>query len=224
MVAFAAAGIARPLGRAYFRYAKVRPEQPAYPLELRIRQDLRPNAAKVLNLRLAQAKIEKYSIAPGELFSFWKAVGALSRQNGFRESRSLLGKRIEKSVGGGLCQLSGSVYYSRLMAGLKIVERHSHSLDIYDETTRFTPLGSNATVVYGYKDVQVQNNTGQPLQFRFVFEPEHLSIQLCAPASLPLKTVQFRQEQLQDGRIAVETLVEGEVLERSIYRKLLAVD
>jgi len=56
--------------------------------------------------------------------------------------------------GGGLCQLSGIIYHAVLEAGLEILERHPHSLDIYTATTRYTPLGSDAAVVYGHKDLR----------------------------------------------------------------------
>lgn len=85
--------------------------------------------------------------------------------------------------GRGLCQLSGLIYYISLLAGLELIERHPHSLAIYDETTGFTPLGSEATVVYGYKDLRLRNNTDAPLQFHLVFEAKKLTAPAPSPAS-----------------------------------------
>ena len=110
------------------------------------------------NLKLAIQSIESVDILPREIFSFWKIVGNPSKRNGFIGSRSIINGQVTNSIGGGLCQLSGLVYYLSLKSGLEILERHNHSMDIYTEETRFTPLGSDATVVYGYKDLKIRNN------------------------------------------------------------------
>ena len=150
-------------------FAKPKTGRMDLPASIRITQDLRPNEAKLENLRLAQSAIDSAVVMPGEIFSFWALVGAPTKRRGFRESRSIQGNNIENSVGGGLCQLSGLIYYISLVAGLEIIERHQHSMDIYDETTRFAPLGSDATVVYGYKDLRVRNCLNSPIQFTFQF-------------------------------------------------------
>ncbi len=80
-------------------------------------------------------------------------------------SRNLVNGKIQFTYGGGICQVAGILYHLALMAGLDILERHSHSLDIYTEVERFTPLGADATVVYGYKDLRIRNNTGHPICF-----------------------------------------------------------
>jgi hypothetical protein len=51
------------------------------------------------------------------------------------------------------------VYHIGIIAGLDIIERYNHSVDIYTDDTRFAPLGTDATVVYGYKDLRIRNNT-----------------------------------------------------------------
>ena len=53
--------------------------------------------------------------------------------------------------------MSGLIYYVSLMAGLEVLERHPHSRDIYDDQTRYAPLGADATVAYGFKDLRVLN-------------------------------------------------------------------
>jgi vancomycin resistance protein VanW len=117
------------------------------------------------NLVLASQRINQIVILPGEVFSFWALVGAPSRRKGYLEGRTLVQGALQAEVGGGLCQLSGLIYYLALQAGLQVVERYPHSIDIYTDETRFTPLGSDATVVYGYKDLRVVNSLSQPICF-----------------------------------------------------------
>ncbi len=112
---------------------------------------------KIHNLGLAISKLNNIIVRPGEVFSFWRLVGNPSQKNDYQKSRSIIGGEVEAAIGGGLCQLSGIIYFLALHAGLRITERHAHSLDIYTEEERFTPLGSDATVVFGYKDLRFVN-------------------------------------------------------------------
>jgi vancomycin resistance protein VanW len=118
---------------------------------------------KTKNINLATVKINGLMIYPGQVFSFWKLVGNPSQKKGFKNSRSLINGQLEEAMGGGLCQLSGILYFLALKAGLTIIERHPHSRDIYREEERFTPLGSDATVVYGYKDLRIANPYNFPV-------------------------------------------------------------
>ena len=122
---------------------------------------------KTHNIGLTIQKINHIIIGPGQIFSFWKLVGNPSQKNGYKKSRSIVGNVLQEEVGGGLCQLSGLIYFLALHAGLTITERHSHSLDIYKEEERFTPLGSDATVVYGYKDLRFINPYPFPVCISF---------------------------------------------------------
>jgi vancomycin resistance protein VanW len=97
----------------------------------------------------------------------------------------------------------GILYYLSLQAGLKPLERYPHSTDIYTDETRFTPLGSDATVVYGYKDFRFVNTLSQRILsqricFRLSITPDRLIAQLCTPAPVPLYHIEFRPRKLAD--------------------------
>ena len=132
------------------------------------------------NLMQASARINQLVIQPGEIFSFWALVGEPSARNGYLLGRTLVKGQLQAAYGGGLCQLSGLIYYLALQAGLKIVERYPHSVDLYIPETRFTPLGSDATVVYGYKDLRVLNSLPQPIAFNVRIEPDEIVGELWA--------------------------------------------
>lgn len=157
------------------------------------------------NLTIAAAQIQNVVIQPGEIFSFWALVGAPIARRGYREGRALIQGQLQTVIGGGLCQLSGILYHLSLQGGLTPLERYPHSTDIYTDETRFTPLGSDATVVYGYKDFRFINNLSQPLCFRISITPDEVIAQLCTPDEIQTYHVEFRPTKIGD-RTEVETL------------------
>lgn len=202
-----------------FSYAKKGKESPQFTECIPLNQNLRPNDAKLHNLRIAIAAIEEVIIQPREIFSFWKVVGKPSKKNGFVESRSILGNQITPTVGGGLCQLSGLLYYVSLMSGLEILERHNHSMDIYNDDTRFTPLGSDATVAYAYKDLKIRNNSSKPIGFTFQISDEELGIILNHSGHLKSQKVDFKSRLIHPTIIEVDTIIEEKIVVTSSYQK-----
>lgn len=175
---------------------------------------------KIHNLKLAGEKLEQYAIQPGEILSFWRAVGAPNRRNGYKKGRNIISGELLEDYGGGLCQLSGIMYQLALKAGLETVERHNHSVDIYTEETRYAPLGTDATVVYGYKDLRLRNPFSFPLRFRFEVEPTQLTAILEAAEPLEAQEIRFERK-LKGQREEVLALNgAGEVVSRSTYRKM----
>jgi len=153
-----------------------------------VTQRIPPNAhsaGKIVNLRIAAEHISRAVILPDKIFSFWTSVGPPTEKNGFVLGRSIIDDVLSQEVGGGLCQISGLIYEVGLRAGMIIRERHPHTLDLYTEETRFTPLGLDATVAYGFKDVRLQNCLGQPVRFSFVIEDTSITAQLEAAEPLP---------------------------------------
>jgi vancomycin resistance protein VanW len=171
---------------------------------------------KVHNLRLAAQRIENVALDPGELFSFWALVGRPSLERGFRPSRTLIAGRLQSSPGGGLCQLSGMLHALALRAGLELRERHPHSLDIYTDKTRFTPLGSDATVAYGYKDLRFLNTLTGPICFRARIDETELRLALCAPGPVAEYNIEHRLLAQGSDSVTVETLRTGPVTSQEI--------
>ena len=146
----------------------------SFPARLSLEQPILPTdyvEAKIHNITLALKRMNNLPVAPGAIFSFWHVVGRPTSARGFVPGRSLLAGQLRPDFGGGLCQLSGLIYY----AGLEILERHPHSRDIYDNHTRYAPLGADATVAYGFKDLRVLNSFPFPVCFRAKVTPVQLS-------------------------------------------------
>jgi vancomycin resistance protein VanW len=175
--------------------------------------------AKRHNLRLAADALQRTCVAPGEVFSFARVVGPPILARGFRAGRTLVGGEVAASIGGGLCQLSGLLYVAALECGLEIVERHQHSLDIYTDATRFAPLGADATVVYGHRDLRFRNTLDVPVGFRCDITPDAATLWLCSDALLSLRKVEFRHALANGPHAHVVTLIDGVVFCEQRYAR-----
>ncbi len=148
-------------------------------------------ANKVTNIQIAINELEQVIIQPNEYFSFWNIIEEPTEKKGYLTGRNIIGNRLQEDIGGGLCQVSGMLYHLALSAGLKIIERHNHTLDLYEEDKRYTPLGADATVVYGYKDLRFQNDTPYPLQFSFEVNQTSFSGYLNSTEPFPQAEINF---------------------------------
>ena len=137
-------------------------------------------------------------------------VGKPSVGNGFVDGRNIVDGQLVRQVGGGLCQLSSLVYHLALLGGLEIVERHPHSIDIYRDNERFTPLGADATVVWGSKDLRLRNSYPFAISMGcFLLTVSAQLGQLRSEAAIPSPEVSFVREETAPGRVRVRTLVGG---------------
>ena len=187
----------------YFSFVKKSAPSALLPRQFSKSQPIRKNdfsENKKHNLRLAIEKIQQIQILPSQIFSYWHLIPQPVPQNGFKKGRNLLGNELALDYGGGLCQLSGIIYHLALETGLEIVERHPHSLDIYTEDSRYCPLGSDATVVYGHKDLRFRNNLGFPICFEFEVLEEEIWIHLCAAETIKKCTVEFMVDEKGQGK------------------------
>ena len=92
-------------------------------------------------------------------------------------------------------------------------------MDIYDEDSRFTPLGTDATVVYGYKDLLIRNNKNEAIQFKIEVFPKQIIGTICSKQELiPIK-LKFRQEEESKQKKVWIYDEHGNCLNESIYLK-----
>jgi vancomycin resistance protein VanW len=117
------------------------------------------------NMELAIQHISGLVLQPGEIFSFWHQVPQPTSRNGFRSGPMLIRGKLQTDVGGGLCQISTTLFGAFLQANCELLEHHNHSIDAHG-SDRFFVLGQDAAVAYGYKDLMVRNASSTPLQVR----------------------------------------------------------
>jgi len=113
------------------------------------------------NINLAASKVNGYIIEPGGVFSYNQAVGPRTEKRGFREAHAIVNKVMVDEMGGGICQISGTLHAAAYYAGLEINEYHPHSR----ASTYITP-GLDATVSWGSLDLKILNPFPFPVTIR----------------------------------------------------------
>ena len=98
---------------------------------------------------------------PGETFSYNKTVGKRTAEAGYREAAGYQGGKVVQMTGGGICQISSTLYDAVVYANLDIVERHNHAF-----TTSYVGAGKDATVVYGALDFKFKNTRKYPITIK----------------------------------------------------------
>lgn len=130
---------------------------------------------KVTNLRLAIEPINGVVIEPGQTFSLWRLVGRPTAAKGYLEGLVLSNGRIEKGIGGGLCQLGNLLYWMALHSPLTITERYRHGFDVFPDIDRRIPFACGATLAYNYIDLQLRNDTKDVFQIDLWLDDEYLN-------------------------------------------------
>jgi vancomycin resistance protein VanW len=113
----------------------------------------------IYNIKKAAQQINGLILNPQDIFFFNQVVGPAEKEDGYRESIIIANGQFVNGYGGGVCQVSTTLYNAALLANLQIIERYNHS--IYGEATNYVPLGRDAAVFYGYKDLKFRNSLDQ---------------------------------------------------------------
>lgn len=107
---------------------------------------------RAVNVEQAAARINGLTVAPGEQFSFSDSVGSRTLANGYVVAPSFAGGTVVSSVGGGICQVSSTLYVVMLLSLITPDERYPHSLPVY-----YVPQGLDSAIAAGYKDLTFTN-------------------------------------------------------------------
>ena len=121
------------------------------------------------NVHLATERINGKVLQPGELMSFSDTILSRTTANGYVSAPAI--KRYE--IGGGICQVSSTLYAAMCRAGMPAVERHPHS-----EPISYLPKGLDATISEGYLDLKIQNIYDWPLKIHAKAENGALTVSL----------------------------------------------
>lgn len=129
------------------------------------------NKNRVTNISLSARSIHNYVVFPGEIFSFNKVVGMRTREKGYKEAPVIVRGEISEGVGGGICQVSSTLFNAVDRAGLHIVQRYSHSRQV-----PYVPPGRDATVSWAGPDFKFQNKYAYPILIRTYSQVGRVSI------------------------------------------------
>ncbi|MBN9646002.1 VanW family protein [Terrisporobacter glycolicus] len=113
------------------------------------------------NIHVAGQQTSDILLMPGDTFSYNKCTGARNWVNGYKSAPVIVGGKVTNGEGGGVCQVSTTIYNAALMSGLTIDEVHNHSLP-----SRYVQRGRDATVSYGYTDLKFTNPFTNPVYIK----------------------------------------------------------
>ncbi len=130
--------------------------------------DTQINKNRAVNISLATDKIAGLILAPGDKFSFNNVVGPRTKQAGYLSAFVYLAGKVVEDTGGGICQVSSTLYNAVLKSDLKIVTRWNHYY-----TVSYVPLGTDATVSYNSVDFVFENSTEWPVKIDAVISEDN---------------------------------------------------
>jgi vancomycin resistance protein YoaR len=114
--------------------------------------------ARTFNLRLAASKLDGHVILPGETFDFNDLVGPRDEANGYKVAPVIAQGELVDGIGGGTCQIAGTLHGAAFFSGLDIVERHPHTRPSF-----YIKMGLDATVVYPTITMRLRNSFDHPV-------------------------------------------------------------
>lgn len=130
---------------------------------------------RIYNVELAASRISGSLVAPGDTFSFDQTVGDVSSFTGYQQAYVIQNGKTVLGDGGGVCQVSTTLFRAALNAGLPIVERHAHAyrVEYYEEDG---PPGIDATVYVPTVDLKFKNDTGHYMLIQSAVDPSVLRL------------------------------------------------
>lgn len=160
------------------------------------------------NVTLAANFVNGTVVMPGKRFSYNSTVGKRTAERGFVAATVYTGEGTEEGLGGGICQVSSTIYCAQLRANLKTIARKNHSY-----TVAYVPLGQDATVVYGAIDYIFENDTNYPIKIQAYANGGYLTVKIMGTkidksltydvASVRNSTIEKKEVQKEDPTLPV---------------------
>ncbi len=132
---------------------------------------------RIDNIEVASEDINNIKLMPGEEFSFNDVLGKRTKSKGYKEAPIIIqskdGPKKGYGVGGGICQISSTLYNAAEKSGLEITERHAHSKNV-----GYVPEGKDATVVYDSIDFKFKNNHQYPIMIKVFLTQDNVTVKI----------------------------------------------
>jgi vancomycin resistance protein YoaR len=166
---------------------------------------------RLANVQLVSRLLDDHLIAPGQVFSFNETTGERNAEQGFLEAPVIINGELQTGIGGGVCQVSTTVFNAAFEAGLSIEERTNHALYI-----SHYPTARDATVNYPDLDLKFSNDTGHWLWLRTFVGSGSLTVNLYGtPVD---RRVEFETSPLEvTGSIPVRTIEDPDLYKGETY-------
>lgn len=163
------------------------------------------NSARTKNIDNAVSKLDNLLIPDGSTFSFNQTVGKRTVLAGYEEAKVVQGDEFVDGLGGGICQVSSTVFQAALRANLNITVRACHSLEI-----SYVPLGADATVQWNSQDFQFKNNSGTDIRMSITAENGTMTCSIYAKEDIDIGDVEIKVSKNGSEYVLTRT-VNGEV-------------
>ena len=157
---------------------------------------------RIENVEIAASNINYWVLNPGESFGYNDAIGPTDAAHGFNPAPGYVGGETVDTYGGGVCQVSSTLYYATLLANLEIVTRYCHQY-----APGYIPWGCDATVYEGPIDFVFRNNTDYPIRIITSWYGSNL-------------TVSIQGTKVDDSYVQMVTSVEAEYPYETIYEEV----
>lgn len=157
------------------------------------------------NIHAGAEKLHGTVVLPGEEFSVAAALMPFSEENGYAAGGTFIDGQLSESMGGGVCQLSTTLYNALLQTRLEITERHPHSMPV-----GYVPLGRDAAIAGDYKDLKFKNTTDAPV------------ILLCEATGTEVRVTVYGEEEAKRETVSFESVIKSEDEEKvtvEVYRR-----
>lgn len=128
---------------------------------------------RVHNVTAAAKAVDGMILKPGDEFNYAHVIDMAKKEYGFEEAPVIVNGQLVPGIGGGICQVSSTVYYAALLTGLEITERRNHSLPV-----SYMPKGQDATFAEGAINFRFRNNTGKHLLIRSEVSHDNLTLKM----------------------------------------------
>lgn len=163
------------------------------------------NSTRTKNIDNAVSKLDNLLIPDGGTFSFNQTVGKRTVLAGYEEAKVVQGDEFVDGLGGGICQVSSTVFQAALRANLNITVRACHSLEI-----SYVPLGADATVQWNSQDFQFKNNSGTDIRMSITAENGTMTCSIYAKEDIDIGDVDIKVSKNGSEYVLTRT-VNGEV-------------
>lgn len=165
---------------------------------------------RATNIELCAKTINGKLLMPGDVFSFNDIVGDTTLEKGYLDAQVIVNNKVENGVGGGICQVSSTLYNAILRTGIKSLERSNHTFP-----STYVGIGLDATISWDYTDYKFKNTLNYPMFIECYTKDEVLYVNIYSNESLKEKSYTIENDIYEVIKPAIEytydkSLKEGE--------------
>ncbi len=157
---------------------------------------------RIKNIQVAASNINQMVLYPGQEASMNTAFRPRTSANGYRQAGTYVGGKVVPGMGGGICQVSSTVYNAVMNSGLTVLERHPHSMPVH-----YLPLGMDAAISGGSKDLRFRNDYPFPVLIEAYTEGKNLTVNIYTNELLTAGT-SYRLHAVRKGSLAANAYLE----------------